>query len=184
VIKVTRVSLDKIVPDERNPRLHGERNLDAITDSLRQFGQVEPLLVQEGTGRLIAGHGRLQALQRLGATEADVVYLDLNEQATMALNIALNRTAELAEWNIDSLGGLLEDLGGYDLGFDTGEAASLTGEEYQEVSDITERPVDTNQRLTFILPGDVVDRVRQHLKQYGPDKNEAILKWLEASRSE
>lgn len=184
MITVTRVGIGDVFPDERNPRLHGERNIEAIMDSFRQFGQVEPLLVQEGTGKLIAGHGRLEALGRLGETEVDVVYLDINEQAAMALNIALNRTSELGEWDVGVLGDLLDDLSGYDLGFDTGEAASLTGEEYQEVSDITERETGAPQRLTFILSGDSIDRVRQHLKQYGPDKNEAILKWLEASRSE
>jgi hypothetical protein len=181
---VVQLPLDEILPDDRNPRIHGERNIEAIMDSFRQFGQVEPLLVQEGTNKLIAGHGRLEALRRLGRDEADVVLLDIDEQAAMALNIALNRTAELAEWNIDTLGDLLGDLTGYDLGFDQGESACLVGEEYEAVSDITDRPPDDTQRLTFILPGGVVDRVRQHLKQYGPDKNEAIQRWLEASRSE
>ncbi|MCI0657681.1 MAG: ParB N-terminal domain-containing protein, partial [Acidobacteria bacterium] len=55
----------------------GDANLEAIAGSLARFGQAEPLVVQRGTNRVIAGNGRLVAMKKLGWTECDVVELDL-----------------------------------------------------------------------------------------------------------
>ena len=62
-LTIHRVPLDSLAPDPANARTHGDENLDAIEASLRRFGQVEPLVVQAGTGRIIAGHGRLAAMK-------------------------------------------------------------------------------------------------------------------------
>jgi DNA modification methylase len=124
-LSVRRVSLASIHEDPANARLHGERNLDAIVASLQRFGQAEPLVVNSRSGRLVAGHGRLAAMRKLGWTEADVVEVDLAEIDATALGIALNRTAELAEWDDQALGRLLEQLRAEDsldgVGFDLGE---------------------------------------------------------------
>src|SRR5436189_89392 len=85
--------------DPSNARLHPDPNLDAIAASLQRFGQAEPLVVQVGTRRVIAGNGRLVAMRKLGWTECDIVELEVDDLKATALGIALNRTAELAEWD-------------------------------------------------------------------------------------
>jgi len=45
----------------RNPKLHDDRTLDA---SIKRFGYVMPVCIDEGTGRIVAGHGRIDALLR------------------------------------------------------------------------------------------------------------------------
>jgi DNA modification methylase len=109
-LSVSRVALTRIVPDPANARSHNAANLDAIEASLRRFGQAEPLVVQAGTLRLIAGHGRLEAMKRLGWTEADVVELEVETTDAAALGIALNRTAELAGWDEAALARILAAL--------------------------------------------------------------------------
>lgn len=109
-LEIRRVAIDSLTPDVSNPRLHGPRNLDAIKASLRRFGQVEPLVVQAGTNRLVAGHGRLEAMKALGWTEVDVVEVPLDNVSATALNISLNRTAELGEWSEPTLAKLLAEL--------------------------------------------------------------------------
>jgi ParB-like chromosome segregation protein Spo0J len=52
--------------DASNARQHNERNLEAIKGSLARFAQVEPLVVQKSTGRVIGGNGRLVAMRALG----------------------------------------------------------------------------------------------------------------------
>jgi DNA modification methylase len=105
-----RVKISDLHADPANARRHDERNLAAIADSLRTFGQVEPLVVQKATGRVIGGNGRLEVLRKQGATECDVVEVDLNDTQAAALGIALNRTAELASWDDESLAAILESL--------------------------------------------------------------------------
>lgn len=106
-LKITRVPIDSIFEDPANARLHGERNLESIIGSLRRFGQVEPLVVRKGDGRIIGGNGRHVAMKALGWKECDVVEVDVTDSAATALGIALNRTAELAEWNEETLAQLL-----------------------------------------------------------------------------
>jgi len=107
---VRRVALAELRVDPANARLHGERNLGAIRASLDRFGQAEPLIVQRGTLRVIAGHGRLEAMRALGWKEAEIVELEVTDLDATSLGIALNRTAELAEWDNKALLGLLEQL--------------------------------------------------------------------------
>ena len=108
---VTRVPLSALHLDPANARTHGEQNLAAITASLQRFGQAEPLVVHARTGRVIGGNGRLVAMQALGWKECDVVQLELSDIEATALGIALNRTAELAEWDPGALAKMLGELG-------------------------------------------------------------------------
>ena len=140
---IKRVPLDTLKLDPANARAHGERNLEAIVASLQRFGQAEPLVVHASTGRVIGGNGRLVAMRQLGWEEADVVELDLDEIQATALAIALNRTAELAEWDMPALGRLLEELQREDalagVGFDEREIDALLEELGQ---DLEENEVD------------------------------------------
>ncbi len=131
-LAIRRRPIASLAPDPANARKHGEQNLDAITASLRRFGQAEPLVIQAGTGRVIAGHGRLLAMKQLGWTDCDVVELDVDDLKATALGIALNRTAELAEWDESVLAKLLDELRDQDaldgVGFAPGDIDALLAE--------------------------------------------------------
>jgi len=107
---IKRVPLGTLHQDPSNARQHGERNMEAIKGSLQRFGQREPLVVQQSTGRVIGGNGRLQAMRDLGYEECDIVEVYLGDVEATALAIALNRSGELAEWDLPALGSLLESL--------------------------------------------------------------------------
>lgn len=122
-LKVVRKRLSALRDDDENARRHGAENLAAIEGSLKRFGQVEPLVVQKSTGKVIGGNGRLTAMRKLGWTHASVAELDLDDRQAKALGVALNRTAELAEWDEARLHAALVDLaqdadGVADIGFD------------------------------------------------------------------
>jgi DNA modification methylase len=107
---IRRVPLSSLHQDPANARSHPERNLASIRASLARFGQAEPLVVLKGAGRVIGGNGRLVAMQSLGWTECDIVELELSPVEAAALGIALNRTAELAEWDPKALAAVVESL--------------------------------------------------------------------------
>jgi DNA modification methylase len=109
-LTIRRVPIDSLNLDPANARLHPDTNLDAITASLKRFGQAEPLVVQAGTSRVIAGNGRLVAMRKLGWAECDIVEVAVDDITATSLGIALNRTAELAEWDEPVLAKLLEQL--------------------------------------------------------------------------
>lgn len=123
-LQIKTVAVDSLKEDPRNPRRHPEGNIVAIKDSLERFGQVEPLVVRSGTGIVVGGNGRLQAMREMGWSEARVVEIDLTDKQAASLGVALNRTGELAEWDADVLQGVLDDLGTADIDL---EALSLSG---------------------------------------------------------
>ena len=126
-LKVRRVKLTELVEDVGNPRRHDERDLAATEASLKAHGQVDPLVVQKGTMRLIAGHGRKEAMRRLGWDRAEIVEVECDDVEFRALSIRLNRTGELAGWDFALLEtelAMLADAGWGNLGdFGWDEAA-------------------------------------------------------------
>ena len=143
-LTLSTVALADLRPDPANPRTHDARNLAAIAASLREHGQVEPLLVQKSTMMVIGGNGRAEAMRTLGWTLARVALLDVSDTEARKLSIALNRTGELAGWDEAVLARHLADLssleGAFDvdaLGFSTAEmdalVAAYVAEPMQEV---------------------------------------------------
>ncbi|NOT01779.1 MAG: ParB N-terminal domain-containing protein, partial [Phycisphaerales bacterium] len=155
-MNIRTVRIDEIHTDPTNARRHGEKNLDAIGASIRTFGQVEPLVIQKSSGRVIGGNGRLEVLRRGGAAECDVVEVDLDDTQARALSLALNRTSELAEWDDDALASALSylklenvDLGS--LGFDDVDLSELLDMPEVIEDEIPEPPDEAVTR-----PGDLI----------------------------
>lgn len=109
-LTVRRVRIDTLHADPANVNRHPDANLRHISDSLKTFGQVEPLVVQKGTGKVIGGNGRLQVLIGQGVTEVDVVELDIDDTKAAALGIALNRSAKSSEFDDGALAAVLATL--------------------------------------------------------------------------
>ena len=147
-LTIRRVPLTELHADPANARTHGERNIEEIRASLARFGQVEPLVVQRSRSRVIGGNGRLVAMRALGWTHADVVELDVDDVAATSLGIALNRTAELAEWDLPVLSRLLQSL-------EVEGALDGVGFDEKEISRILDEVVASGESLEGITQDDV-----------------------------
>lgn len=135
-LKTQVVRLAELHEAAVNPRLHEDRNLDAIRRSLQRFGQVEPLLVRKANKEVIGGNGRLRVMRELGWKTVEVVLLDVDEPTARALGVALNRSGELAEWDFQMLSDLMRELQGQeidltDLGWADYEIEPLLQAEWQ-----------------------------------------------------
>jgi hypothetical protein len=116
-------------PSPRNPRTHSKKQVHQIAASIREFGFVNPVLV-DGDGGVVAGHGRLEAAKVLGLVRVPTIRLDhLSEAQKRAYVIADNRLAELAGWDRDLLAIELKELIELDLGFEI----EITGFEMGEI---------------------------------------------------
>jgi DNA modification methylase/ParB-like chromosome segregation protein Spo0J len=129
-LALQRVRLDALHADPANVNTHDERNLRTIRDSLKEFGQVEPLVVQKGTGKIIGGNGRLEVMRDLGITECDVVEVEADNVRATALAIALNRTAKTSAFSDVDLAETLRALQSEDFPI---EAAGYTDSELDEL---------------------------------------------------
>lgn len=110
MIEYKRVKLSELHEDPANARRHPDENLADIRASLKEFGQVEPLVVQKASGKIVGGNGRYKVMKELGWDECDVAYVDMDNMKATALGIALNRAGERAEWNPDVLAKLLAEM--------------------------------------------------------------------------
>ncbi len=112
----------------RNARRHPKRNLDEISASLREHGQVQALIVTtrpmvlhgdvtSPPGTILVGNGRFRAAtQNLGWTHIAVLGFTGSDIDARKLALRDNRTSELAEWDYEPLGLELREIG--DLGID------------------------------------------------------------------
>jgi len=100
---IVEVDIEALIPDPENARTHDDKNLAAIRGSIKQFDVVEPLVVQRRNNIVLGGNGRLEVMKAMGFKTAPVHYVDLDDKKAKALALALNRTAELADWNMERL---------------------------------------------------------------------------------
>ena len=108
----------QLTPYERNARTHSKKQIGQIADSIKTFGFVNPVLIDAG-GKIIAGHGRVEAAKQLGLSEVPTITLEhLSESEQRAYILADNRLAELAGWDDGILAIELQYLMDLNLDFD------------------------------------------------------------------
>ena len=122
--KIIYTQLQQIVPNDKNPKEH---DIEEIIRSFQRFGFTNPLIVDSNTNKLVAGHGRLQALiylqnrqqqapDGIKTDENDFWYVPtierafLNENEAMAYIIADNKLTEIGNWDNDKLSDMVNEL--------------------------------------------------------------------------
>ena len=146
-LKELAVPIDNLHPDPANARKHNDKNLDAIKASLAKFGQRKPIVVQREGMIVRAGNGTLAAAKALGWKNIAAVVLEEDNATASQFAIADNRTAELAEWDTETLATLLDGMDEQDrdlLGFDAEDIKEMLGELEPEVveDEVPEPPAD------------------------------------------
>lgn len=111
-MKQLTMKLKDLVRPERNIRIHTEKQLAEFERSVRMFGQIRPIVVDENN-IILAGNGLYETLLRMNREEALVYkYEDLTEAQKKKLMIADNKVFSLGIENLDTLNEFLEELEG------------------------------------------------------------------------
>ena len=187
-IRVEYMNFEEIRKWPRNPKDH---DLHEIQKSFYRFGFIKPVLVDESSGQLVAGHGRLDTLRLLkdggknpprGVQVVNdetwlvpvlrgVHFENLSEAESYLL--ADNRLSEIGGWNNDALAAILEEMSGDNeelldgTGFDIADVDDLIGKNY-DYSDIEKQHSElTNSEevvLTIIIPTPYKEQVNEWLR--------------------
>jgi len=107
------MNLEDLTPDPANRRKRTPRNVEMLTDALRDVGAARSIVIDEH-GEVLAGNGVVEAAAAAGMQKVQVVDADgstiiavrrsnLSAEQKRALAIYDNRSAELAEWDVDQL---------------------------------------------------------------------------------
>ena len=118
------LDIKELKPYEKNPKNHGDKDIDLIIKSIKRNGWSEPLLVCPETMEILSGNGRYIAAKKLGMEQVPVVYAPkgLTEKQKADLVIASNKLVEISGYN-NNLELLLEEfeLNADDFGIDLSE---------------------------------------------------------------
>jgi ParB-like chromosome segregation protein Spo0J len=117
-LEVTYLRTSSLKPDPRNPRVHSDKQVRQIAQSIESFGFNVPLLIDDRQ-KVIAGHGRLLAVRKLGWDTVPAIRLNhLTESQRTAFLIADDRLTENSSWDERMLGEQLKILSELELDFD------------------------------------------------------------------
>jgi DNA modification methylase len=139
-MELIKKKVSELIPYINNSRTHSEEQITQIVSSIKEFGFTNPILIDKDNS-IIAGHGRLQAVKRLGLEEVPCILISgLTKTQIKALIIADNQLALNAGWDLEKLSveieGLDEDK--FDLsllGFEDDFIKDLLSEENKGLTD-------------------------------------------------
>ncbi|MDQ8699205.1 DNA methyltransferase [Hyphomicrobium sp. LHD-15] len=127
--RIEQRSVGSLKAADRNARTHSVKQIGQIAESIRSFGFVNPVLVDQA-GRIVAGHGRVEAARKLGIATVPVLCLThLSDAELRAYALADNRLAELSGWDKETLSVELAELATINCNFDM----SVTGFDHAEI---------------------------------------------------
>lgn len=110
--------VDKLIPYSKNAKKHDETQISNVAESIKQFGFVQPVVVDKN-GVIVIGHCRTLAAKKLGMKTVPCVMVDeLTDEQVRALRIIDNKTNE-SPWDIELLAEELPeiDLSKFDFDF-------------------------------------------------------------------
>ena len=140
------IPIDELKPNQRNPNLHPDGQIELLAKNIKYFGWRHNILVSKLSGCIVAGHGRLMAAQKLGVKLVPVDYQDFtSDDEELAVLLADNRLAEISETDNDSLKALLKELDGkIDL--------DLTGFDEDSLDELLKRLTTTEGDASTVMP--------------------------------
>ena len=180
-IRYEKRKLADLVTADDNPRRDlqpGDREWKTISDSLEEFGMLEPYIVNERTGRLVGGHQRRKIEMHNGVEECDVGIIDVDEETEQIIRVKLNRIH--GYWDNEKLADILSEIkektGSLEgTGFEQWELDNLT-QEYDHIEDLTQEDFSDAGKndsdtfvITFTFPAEKKEVVEAYIQANGKE---------------
>ena len=157
-MNIVEREVDKLIPYSKNAKKHDETQISNVAESIKQFGFVQPVVVDKN-GVIVIGHCRTLAAKKLGMKTVPCVMVDeLTDEQVRALRIIDNKTNE-SPWDMELLAEELPDI---DLsGFDYDFGNELPDEDKEIVED--EAPEVDEDSAAIAKMGDIWQLGRHRL---------------------
>lgn len=146
-LTVEYVPADSLNPAKYNPRRWKDSAVQQLTESIKKFGLVDPLIVNSAPNRqniVIGGHFRLHIAKELGIENVPVVFVTISDvEREKELNLRLNRNT--GDWDLELLKEFdIEAL--LDVGFDDSDLSAI----WDDVLEIEDDNFDIEEELSRI----------------------------------
>ena len=130
-MEIKEIEIEKITPYRKNAKKHDKTQIDNVAESIKQFGMVQPLVL-DNNNEIIIGHCRFEACKKLGyKTVPCVMASDLDRVQVEKLRLLDNRLNE-SEWDLELLSEIVPELDFYGFDVDWGIPELETKEEVEE----------------------------------------------------
>lgn len=169
-----KIDINSIIEYENNAKIHTDEQIEQICNSIREFGNNDPIAVDENNV-IIEGHGRLYALKKLGFQEVDVIRLThLNEQQKKAYILAHNNLTMTTGFDLEKLQVEIEEIIDFDMsefGFEPFEPENELEETEEQLEEVL-RNIENNENEPKVQRGDVF-KLGKHTLMCGDSYNKA-----------
>lgn len=109
-MQIQEIDINQIKPYEHNPRVISEEAIEKVSQSLRQFGWQQPIVVDKNNV-IIVGHTRYYASKKLNFSKVPIkVFADEDENKIKAYRLLDNKVGEITEWEDVILQKELEEI--------------------------------------------------------------------------
>lgn len=113
-MKITEVDINKLIPYEKNNKVHEEDQITQIANSIKEFWFTQPVVIDEEYS-ILAGHWRYYASLQLGLNKIPCYIVEeLTDKQKKKYRILDNKLNE-SEWILANLKSELESLGDLDF---------------------------------------------------------------------
>lgn len=114
-MQIEKVKISDLLEYKNNAKEHPQWQIEQIVESIEKFGFNDPIAIDENN-TIIEGHGRLYALQEMGADEVECIRLShLGENEKKAYILAHNKLTMNTEFDADLLAQELGEIEGIDM---------------------------------------------------------------------
>ena len=97
--KIELFPIGDLIPLPGNARMHPQKQVEGIADSMKRFGFLIPCLIDEDN-MILAGHGRVAAAKLLGLTHAPCLRKEnLTPRQKRAYALVDNRMSDLSDFD-------------------------------------------------------------------------------------
>lgn len=169
-LNIKKLPLADMNPAPYNPRVIDAKARKGLSNSIDEFGLVEPIIYNSQTGNIVGGHQRYSLLKEKNVAETDVVIVDLPLDKEKALNIALNHHGITGKFDENSLQALLANIDTDLLGdLNLNQLIEETADndilkEFDLDDDINAMAKDVKTSLVFNFTSDQIDEARSLVK--------------------
>ena len=153
-MKIANKNLAELMPYAGNAKKHDSTQIANVAESIRQFGFVQPIVIDRD-GVIVIGHCRALAAEKLGMKEVPCVCVDdLTPEQVNALRIVDNKSNE-SPWDFDILHDELADIDLSRFDFDFGLDKKKNKEEIDGEVEFSEILGEENNYLVLQFKTDI-----------------------------
>jgi DNA modification methylase len=122
------VNSDSLKPYQNNPHKHPKQQMEQIRASIRAYGIVRPIVVDD-EGTIIDGEALWQAAKLEGRTSIPTLrLLGLSETQKREIRIGLNKHPHNADWDLEQLRIEIQEILAVHIDLDPGDIGMSVGE--------------------------------------------------------